>query len=153
MAATWQELKGANVKIVTKNFGVADSHKLGVYQQRGGYEALRRALTLQPAALVDEVKKSNLRGRGGAGFPTGMKWSFIPKDAKLVYLVVNADESEPGTCKDRELLAYDPHLLLEGMLIASYALGCKHAYIYIRGEMMREAKIVQGAIDEAYAAG
>ena len=154
---TWRRpgkrLKGANVKIVTKNFGVADSHKLAVYQQRGGYEALRRALTLQPAALVDEVKKSNLRGRGGAGFPTGMKWSFIPKDAKLVYLVVNADESEPGTCKDRELLAFDPHLLIEGMLIASYALGCKHAYIYIRGEMMREAKIVQGAIDEAYAAG
>ena len=108
---------------------------------------------MQPAALVDEVKKSNLRGRGGAGFPTGMKWSFIPKDAKTVYLVVNADESEPGTCKDRELLAYDPHLLIEGMMIASYALGCKHAYIYIRGEMMREARIVQAAIDEAYAAG
>jgi NADH-quinone oxidoreductase subunit F len=99
MAATWQESKG--VKIVTKNFGVANSHKLSVYQQRGGYEALRKALTLQPAVLVDEVKKSNLRGRGGAGFPTGMKWSFIPKDAKVVYLVVNADESEPGTCKDR----------------------------------------------------
>ena len=107
--------------------------------QRGGGQAFRKALTMQPAALVDEVKKSNLRGRGGAGFPTGMKWSFIPKEAKTVYLVVNADESEPGTCKDRELLAYDPHLLLEGMLIASYALGCKHAYIYIRGEMMREA--------------
>jgi NADH-quinone oxidoreductase subunit F len=151
MAATWQESKG--VKIVTRHFGVADSHKLAVYQQHGGYEALRRALTLQPAALVDEVKKSNLRGRGGAGFPTGMKWSFIPKDAKLVYLVVNADESEPGTCKDRELLAYDPHMLIEGMLISSYALGCKHAYIYIRGEMMREAKIVQAALDEAYAAG
>jgi NADH-quinone oxidoreductase subunit F len=151
MAATWQESKG--VKIVTRHFGVRDSHKLAVYQQNGGYEALRRALTLQPAALVDEVKKSNLRGRGGAGFPTGMKWSFIPKDAKVVYLVVNADESEPGTCKDRELLAYDPHMLIEGMLISSYALGCKHAYIYIRGEMMREAKIVQAAIDEAYAAG
>ena len=108
---------------------------------------------MQPAALVDEVKKSNLRGRGGAGFPTGMKWSFIPKEAKTVYLVVNADESEPGTCKDRELMAYDPHLLIEGMLIASYALGCKHAYIYIRGEMMREARIVDAAIDEAYAAG
>jgi NADH-quinone oxidoreductase subunit F len=151
MAATWQESKG--VKIVTKNFGVPNGHKLSVYQQRGGYEALRKALTLQPAALVDEVKKSNLRGRGGAGFPTGMKWSFIPKDAKVVYLVVNADESEPGTCKDRELLAFDPHMLIEGMLISSYALGCKHAYIYIRGEMMREAKIVQAAIDEAYAAG
>jgi NADH-quinone oxidoreductase subunit F len=143
----------ANLKIVTKNFGVPDSHKLSVYTQRGGGQAFRKALTLQPAALVDEVKKSNLRGRGGAGFPTGMKWSFIPKESKLVYLVVNADESEPGTCKDRELMAYDPHLLIEGMMIASYALGCKHAYIYIRGEMMREARIVDEAIDEAYAAG
>ena len=142
-----------NLKIVTKNFGVTDSHKLSVYTQRGGGQAFRKALTMQPAALVDEVKKSNLRGRGGAGFPTGMKWSFIPKEAKTVYLVVNADESEPGTCKDRELLAYDPHMLIEGMLIASYALGCKHAYIYIRGEMMREARIVDAAIDEAYAAG
>jgi NADH-quinone oxidoreductase subunit F len=143
----------ANLKIVTKNFGVADSHKLSVYNQRGGGQAFRKALTMAPAALVDEVKKSNLRGRGGAGFPTGMKWSFIPKEAKTVYLVVNADESEPGTCKDRELLAFDPHLLIEGMMIASYALGCKHAYIYIRGEMMREARIVDAAIDEAYAAG
>jgi len=142
-----------NLKIVTKNFGVVDSHKLSVYTQRGGMQAFRKALTMAPAALVDEVKKSNLRGRGGAGFPTGMKWSFIPKEAKTVYLVINADESEPGTCKDRELMAYDPHMMLEGMLIASYALGCKHAYIYIRGEMMREATIVDGAIDESYAAG
>jgi NADH-quinone oxidoreductase subunit F len=99
------------------------------------------------------VKKSNLRGRGGAGFSTGMKWSFVPKEAKRVYLVCNADESEPGTCKDRELMAYDPHLLIEGMAIASYALGCKHAYIYIRGEMIREAQMLQAAIDEAYEAG
>src|SRR5207248_10001957 len=126
---------------------------LEVYTQRGGWQAFRKAITMSPAALVDEVKRSNLRGRGGAGFPTGLKWSFIAKEARTVYLVVNADESEPGTCKDRELLAYDPHLLLEGMLISSYALGCKHAYIYIRGEMMREAKIVQAAIAEAYAAG
>src|SRR4029077_18200384 len=143
----------SNLKIVTKNFGVADSHKLAVYTQRGGGQAFRKALTMQQAALVDEVKKSNLRGRGGAGFPTGMKWSFIPKEARTVYLVVNADESEPGTCKDRELLAYAPHRLIEGMAISSYALGCKHAYIYIRGEMMREARIVQAAIDEAYAGG
>src|ERR1700685_3293237 len=147
----WEQPK--DVKIVTKNFGVPDSHKLSVYQQRGGGQAFRKALSLPPAALTDEVKKSNLRGRGGAGFPTGLKWSFIPKDAKTVYLVVNADESEPGTCKDRELLAFDPHLLIEGMMIASYALGCKHAYIYIRGEMMREAEIVEMAIEEAYAAG
>jgi NADH-quinone oxidoreductase subunit F len=147
----WEQAK--DVKIVTKNFGVPDSHKLSVYQQRGGGQAFRKALSLAPTAIVDEVKKSNLRGRGGAGFPTGLKWSFIPKDAKQVYLVVNADESEPGTCKDRELLAFDPHLLIEGMMIASYALGCKHAYIYIRGEMIREAEIVEMAIEEAYAAG
>src|SRR5499427_5703488 len=148
---SWEQAK--DVKIVTRNFGVPDSHKLSVYTQRGGFQAFRKALTMAPGALVDEVKKSNLRGRGGAGFGTGMKWGFIPKESKVVYLVVNADESEPGTCKDRELLAKDPHMLLEGMLIASYALGCKHAYIYIRGEMMREAQIVQAAIDEAYGAG
>jgi NADH-quinone oxidoreductase subunit F len=140
-------------RIVTKNFGVANSHRLATYLQRGGWDGFRRALTFTPASLLDEVKKSNLRGRGGAGFSTGMKWSFVPKEAKRVYLVVNADESEPGTCKDRELMAQDPHLLIEGMAIASYALGCKHAYIYIRGEMMREARILQTAIDEAYEAG
>ena len=147
----WQAAR--DVKIVTKNFGVADSHKLATYRGRGGWEAFRKSAGMTPAEIVDEVKKSNLRGRGGAGFPTGMKWSFVPKEARTVYLVVNADESEPGTCKDRELLAYDPHLLIEGMAIASYAIGCKHAYIYIRGEMIREAKIVQAAIDEAYSAG
>ena len=147
----WQDAKG--IKIVTKNFGVPNSHKLATYLQRGGWEGFKRALTMTPASIVDEVKKSNLRGRGGAGFSTGLKWSFVPKEAKRVYLVVNADESEPGTCKDRELMAYDPHLLFEGMAIASYALSCKHAYIYIRGEMMREAKILQAAIDEAYEGG
>jgi NADH-quinone oxidoreductase subunit F len=147
----WQDAR--DVKIVTRNFGLADSHRLATYRTRGGWEAFRKASGLTPLEILDEVKKSNLRGRGGAGFPTGMKWSFVPKDARTVYLVVNADESEPGTCKDRELLAYDPHLLLEGMAITSYAIGCKHSYIYIRGEMMREAKIVQAAIDEAYAAG
>jgi NADH-quinone oxidoreductase subunit F len=147
----WEESK--DLKIVTKNFGVANSHKLAVYQQRGGWQGFKKALGMLPSAIVDEVKKSNLRGRGGAGFATGMKWSFIPKEAKRTYLVVNCDESEPGTCKDRELVTYDPHLLLEGMAIASYALGCKHAYIYIRGEMMKEAKILQAAIDEAYEAG
>jgi NADH-quinone oxidoreductase subunit F len=147
----WEDAKG--IKIVTRSFGVQSSHKLSVYQQRGGWTSFRKALGLNPVAILDEVKKSNLRGRGGAGFFTGMKWSFVPKEAKRVYLVCNADESEPGTCKDRELMAYDPHLLIEGMAIASYALGCKHAYIYIRGEMMREAKILQEALDEVYAAG
>ena len=151
----WQGVKeeAKGVKIVTKNFGVPDSHKLATYRSRGGWDAFKKALAMAPTAIVDEVKKSGLRGRGGAGFPTGLKWSFVPKEARTVYLVVNADESEPGTCKDRELLAYDPHLLIEGMAIASYAIRCQHAYIYIRGEMMREAKIIQAAIDEAYAAG
>src|SRR5262245_59096207 len=135
----WQDAK--DTKIVTRNFGVPNSNKLSVYVSKGGWKAFPKATAMQPTAIVEEVKKSNLRGRGGAGFGTGMKWSFVPKEAKTVYLVVNADESEPGTCKDRELMAYDPHLLIEGMLIASYALGCKHAYIYIRGEMMREARI------------
>src|SRR5579862_9571665 len=147
----WEQAK--DVKIVTKNFGVPDSHKLSVYQQRGGGQAFRKALSLPPVAIVDEVKKSNLRGRGGAGFPTGLKWSFIPKDAKQVYLVVNADESEPGTCKDRELLYWDPHTLIEGVIIASYALGCTHAYIYIRGEMIREHAVLVRAVEEAYAKG
>jgi NADH-quinone oxidoreductase subunit F len=146
-----QDVSGT--KIVTKNFGVPNSHRLVTYLQRGGWDGFRRALTFTPANLIDEVKKSLLRGRGGAGFSTGMKWSFVPKEAKRVYLVCNADESEPGTCKDRELMAYDPHLLIEGMAISAYALGCKHAYIYIRGEMMREARILQAAIDEAYEAG
>jgi len=147
----WPE--GKDIKIVTKNFGVPGSNKISVYMSRGGWQVFNKALAQEPAAIIEEVKKSNLRGRGGAGFPTGMKWSFLPKDAPTTYLVVNADESEPGTCKDRELLAQDPHLLLEGMLISAYAIGCKHAYIYIRGEMMREAQLVQAAIDEAYDAG
>ncbi len=147
----WEDSKG--IKIVTKNFGVPNSHRLNVYTSRGGWQGFKKALGLTPAAITDEVKKSLLRGRGGAGFATGLKWTFVPKDAKKVYLVCNCDESEPGTCKDRELVAFDPHLLIEGMAIASYALGCKHAYIYMRGEMMREAKILQAAIDEAYDAG
>jgi NADH-quinone oxidoreductase subunit F len=103
--------------------------------------------------VVEEVKKSNLRGRGGAGFPAGVKWGFLPKDVERVYLVCNGDESEPGTFKDRVLLGSDPHLLIEGVSISAFALGCTHAFIYIRGELRREADIVQAAIDEAYAAG
>src|SRR5579871_6017245 len=140
------------VRVVSQRFGKGATN-INRYLELDGYQAVRKALQMQPDEIINEVKASNLRGRGGAGFPTGLKWSFIPKEAKQVYLVVNADESEPGTCKDRELLAFDPHLLIEGMLIASYALGCKHAYIYIRGEMMREAEIVEYAIEEAYAAG
>jgi NADH-quinone oxidoreductase subunit F len=142
-----------NTKIVTRLFGVANSNRIDVAMKHGVYGRLRTALAMQPAAIVDEVKKSNLRGRGGAGFPTGTKWSFIPKGSPTVYLVCNCDESEPGTCKDRELVFWDPHLLIEGMIIASYALGCRHAYIFIRGEMMREVAVLQRAVEEAYQKG
>src|SRR6185436_6559159 len=122
-------------------------------EKTGGYVQLRKALAMRPEDITNEVKASNLRGRGGAGFATGVKWGFVPKDAKAVHLVCNADESEPGTCKDRELLYWDPHLLLEGCILSCYALGSDHCYIYIRGEMIREAAVLQKAVDEAYAAG
>jgi NADH-quinone oxidoreductase subunit F len=140
-------------RIVTRNVGVPDIQKLAVYRAHGGWVAFQKALTMPRQAIVDEVKASNLRGRGGAGFYTGMKWGFLPKDRAQVYLVCNADESEPGTFKDRVLIAGDPHLLVEGVACAAYALGCAHAYIYIRGEMVDEAKVLQDAIDEAYAVG
>lgn len=142
-----------NFKIVSRLFGVQNSNQIEVAVAHGAYKRLPTAFAMQPSAIVEEVKKSNLRGRGGAGFPTGMKWGFIPKGADTVYLVCNADESEPGTCKDRELLFWDPHLLIEGMVVASYALGCRHAYIYIRGEMIREAKVLEQAVAQAYAKG
>jgi len=140
-------------KLVLELMGTEGANRLDEARRRGRYSRLDKGLAMQPAALTDEVKKSNLRGRGGAGFPTGMKWSFIPKDAKTVYLVINADESEPGTCKDREILYWDPHLLIEGVILASYALGSTHSYIYIRGEMIREHAVLKRAVEEAYGAG
>jgi NADH-quinone oxidoreductase subunit F len=126
-----------------------------VYRQKGGYRSVEKALkTMSPEAVVEEVKKSGLRGRGGAGFPTGMKWSFLAKPAGVPrYLVCNADESEPGTFKDRYLMEKIPHLLVEGMITSSYALGANTAYIYIRGEYFYVAKILEKAIAEAYANG
>src|SRR4051812_1892796 len=119
-----------------------------------GYKALKKALGMSPDDIIAEVKKSNLRGRGGAGFPTGTKWGFIPKQsAKPKYVVCNADESEPGTFKDRDLMRYTPHLLIEGMIIAGHAIGSHIGYIYIRGEYTEEAKLLDAAIDEAYKAG
>ncbi len=146
-------MTAAATKIVLKHVGVEGANTIDGALARGAYKALPKALAMAQGALVEEVKKSNLRGRGGAGFPTGLKWTFIPKGAQTVYLVVNADESEPGTCKDREILFWDPHLLIEGILIASYALGCKHAYVYIRGEMMREHHVLARAVADAYARG
>jgi NADH-quinone oxidoreductase subunit F len=142
-----------DTKLVTRNFGNERAKEIATYESMGGYEALRKALGMQPADIVAEVKASNLRGRGGAGFPTGVKWGFIPKGATDVHLVCNADESEPGTCKDRELMYWDPHLLIEGMVMSAYALGAVHNYIYIRGEMMREVLVLERAVQEAYQRG
>ena len=128
--------------------------KLDVYRQYGGYSVLQKALKATPESLVEEVKKSGLRGRGGAGFPTGMKWSFLAKPEGVPrYLVCNADESEPGTFKDRYLMERIPHLLIEGMIISSFALGANTSFIYVRGEYYYIIKILEKAIDEAYAAG
>ncbi len=142
------------VRIIRNYIGFENSHTLDSYIERGGYEALKKSLATTPEEITELVKKSGLRGRGGAGFPTGMKWSFIPKDVdKPVYLCCNADESEPGSFKDREILEKDPHQMLEGIAIACYAINSHKSYIYIRGEMPYGAKIIQGAIDEAYEKG
>ena len=132
-----------------------NSQRLDVYRRNGGYEAIKKVLdSMSPDDVINEVKKSALRGRGGAGFPTGMKWSFVPKDSpKEKYVVCNADESEPGTFKDRYLMERDPHMLIEGMLIAAYALGAKRNYIYTRGEYKYLIDIMDVALDEARAAG
>jgi NADH-quinone oxidoreductase subunit F len=132
----------------------ADSHTLERYLDSGGYAALRTALEkMKPEDVVAEVKASNIRGRGGASFPTGVKWGFLPPDTRPRYLVINGDESEPGTFKDRMLLERDPHQLLEGIAISSYALDVTHAFVYIRGEYPKPARRLQRAIDEAYEAG
>jgi len=134
-----------------------DSHTLAAYKKNGGYATLERALKeMQPADVTEAVKASGLRGRGGAGFPTGLKWTFMPdpaKDPRKRYLAINADESEPGTCKDREIMRKDPHKLIEGCLLAGFAMRARAAYIYIRGEYFNEAVVLDEAIHEAYAAG
>jgi NADH-quinone oxidoreductase subunit F len=131
----------------------SDSNTLARYEDTGGYAALRKALKeMSPEQLVDEVKASNMRGRGGAGFPTGVKWGFLAP-AEPRYLVINCDESEPGTFKDRQLVERDPHQLIEGIVISSYALGVRDAFVYVRGEYAKPARRLQAALDEAYAAG
>lgn len=133
---------------------IPDYHKLEVYEQHGGYAALKKALGMKPEEVTDEVKKSNLRGRGGACFPTGLKWTFMPKQTtKPKYLCVNGDESEPGTFKDRQIFEFNPHMLIEGTVIACYAMGITAAYIYIRGEYGKWIKMLQKALDDAYAKG
>jgi NADH-quinone oxidoreductase subunit F len=133
---------------------IPNYHLIEVYESYGGYSALRKALSMTPEAVTEEVKKSNLRGRGGAAFPTGLKWTFMPRQTdKPKFLAVNADESEPGSFKDRQILEFNPHQLIEGILIACYAMGIKTAYVYIRGEYVKWTKLLQKAIDDAYARG
>ena len=140
--------------ILSKYFGEPQARTLDGWKQRGGYRALQQALGMTPADIVNVVKESGLRGRGGAGFPTGSKWSFMkPGDGKPHYLCVNADESEPGTFKDREIMRWTPHALLEGAAIGAYAIGAEVAYIYIRGEFTEPLRVMEAAVKEAYDAG
>ncbi len=145
--------------VLTDDWDAERSWTLATYEARGGYEAARKAFSMAPGDIVTAVKDSGLRGRGGAGFPTGMKWSFIPQDSdapggeKPKYLVVNADESEPGTCKDIPLMMASPHTLVEGVIISSFAIRANTAFIYIRGEVLHVIRRVQAAVTEAYAAG
>ena len=145
----------AEVPIISKRFGIPNSRTIDVYLKNEGYQALEKALKqMTPEQIIDEVKKSNLRGRGGAGFPAGMKWSFVPKDtSKPKYVLANGDESEPGTSKDRPLLEMDPHQLIEGMVIAGRAVEAHRGYVYIRGEYRYIIDIVEAAIAEAYSKG
>ena len=140
--------------VLFKHLETPEIHSLAAYREQGGYEPLRKAVTtMEPAEVVQMVKDSGLRGRGGAGFPTGLKWSFLPKDADTSYLVCNADESEPGAFKDRELMECNPHQLIEGCLIACYAIKARFAFIYVRGEYLYIKELLHAAIEDARAAG
>jgi len=140
--------------LLSRHLGEADARTLGGWLERGGYAALRNAVTMTPEEITAVVKDSGLRGRGGAGFPTGLKWSFMPKDdGKPHYLCCNADESEPGAFKDREILRWTPHLLIEGCLIAARAIGAEHVYIYVRGEYFPYTRVLNAAVTEAYDSG
>jgi len=142
-------------RIFTNVYGFQD-YGLKAAQKRGDWDNTKALIERGNEAIIEEMKASGLRGRGGAGFPTGLKWSFMPKsskDGRPSFLVINADESEPGSCKDREIIRHDPHKLIEGALVAGFAMRARAAYIYIRGEYIREAEVLQAAIDEAYDAG
>ncbi|GAB3819371.1 NADH-quinone oxidoreductase subunit NuoF [Tessaracoccus terricola] len=140
--------------VLSEHWGTENSWKLSRYEATGGYRALRKAIDMQPADVISLVKEANLRGRGGAGFPTGMKWSFVPQDnPNPKYLVVNADESEPGTCKDMPLMMASPHTLVEGVIISAFAISAHTAFIYCRGEVLHIIRRLQQAVREAYAAG
>jgi NADH-quinone oxidoreductase subunit F len=140
-------------QILFKNINMKNLHTMKVYEEQCGYQSLKKAFDQKPEEIVEAVKASGLRGRGGAGFPTGLKWSFLAKDVFPRYLCCNADESEPGTCKDRELLLKNPHLLIEGMILCSYACRIETGYIYMRGEFHDLSFIMDKAIEEAHAKG
>jgi NADH-quinone oxidoreductase subunit F len=150
----YNEPSPLETRILSRRFGLSNSASIETYLANDGYKAFQKAAGMKPAEIIEEVKISNLRGRGGAGFPTGMKWSFVPRNSpKPKYIVVNADESEPGTCKDRLLMEYDPHLLIEGCLIAGLAVDAHQGWIYIRGEYRYLIEIVDKALEEAYRRG
>src|ERR1700674_4008007 len=141
------------VRVISKRFGQGATD-IDRYLELDGYKAVQKALAMQPDAIINEVKNSGLRGRGGAGFSTGMKWSFVQKQsAKPKYVLCNGDESEPGTCKDRLIFEHDPHAVIEGVIIAGLAIGSKMGFIYLRGEYRYLLKIMEKAIDDAYAKG
>src|SRR4051794_18374873 len=141
------------IKVVSRRFGMGATN-IDRYLELDGYKAVQKALGMEPDAVINEVKNSGLRGRGGAGFSTGMKWSFVPKQsAKPKYVLCNGDESEPGTCKDRLIFEHDPHSVIEGVMIGALAVGAKSGYIYIRGEYRYLSNIMQKAIKDAYAKG
>jgi NADH-quinone oxidoreductase subunit F len=141
------------VKLLSEHYDKPEFQALGGYERYGGYVVLAKALKMDPNAIIEEVKASGLRGRGGAGFPTGTKWSFLPKNGEPRYLLCNADEGEPGTFKDRVMMEKAPHQLIEGMIISAFAIGSKKSYIYVRGEYADSLRIVGQAIQEAYKAG
>jgi NADH-quinone oxidoreductase subunit F len=150
----YNEPSPLEIKVLSRRFGIPDSASIDTYLATDGYKAFDKALQMKPEEIIEELKVSNLRGRGGAGFPTGMKWSFVPRSSpKPKYIVVNADESEPGTCKDRLLIENDPHQLIEGMLIAGLAVDAHAGYIYVRGEYRYLIEILDQAIAEAYERG
>ncbi|MFS4458154.1 NADH-quinone oxidoreductase subunit NuoF [Bdellovibrio sp. HCB2-146] len=143
----------AESKVLTEFYHLDEYISLAGYKAKGGYETLKKAFAMQPQQIIDEVKASGLRGRGGAGFPTGMKWGFLPKNGEPRYLLCNADEGEPGTFKDRMMMERAPHQLIEGMIISAFAIGSHKGYIYVRGEYVYPIEVLNKAIKEAYAAG
>ncbi|MGH9610269.1 MAG: NADH-quinone oxidoreductase subunit F, partial [Bryobacteraceae bacterium] len=150
----YNEPSPLETKIVSFRFEIPNSTSIDTYLATDGYVAIRKALEMTPEAIIDELKASALRGRGGAGFPTGTKWSFVPRNTgKPSYIICNSDESEPGTCKDRLLMEFDPHQLIEGMLIAGWTIKSNRGYIFIRGEYRYLIEIVDRAIAEAYERG